>query len=160
MAANMKVSTRRLGEDIAALSDRLAAMQRTAAELAPALDAPRADALTEQLDRLDALLDRLDEIQTTYDVGEIRRDPRGREHPAVRRATMADYNETLRALRRDAAELERIAGGTGAYWVGAAAENFRRQFTALQTCQLADLLDTLGAAAGDETPALPTEFIL
>ena len=60
---------------------------------------------------------------------------------------MADYNETLRALRRDAAELERIAGGTGAYWTGAAAENFRRQFTA-QTCQLADLLDTLGAAAG------------
>ena len=57
------------------------------------------------------------------------------------------------------AELERIAGGTGAYWTGAAAENFRRQFTA-QTCQLADLLDTLGAAAGDETPALPTEFIL
>ena len=52
---------------------------------------------------------------------------------------MADYNETLRALRRDAAELERIAGGTGAYWTGAAAENFRRQFTA-QTCQL-DLLD-------------------
>lgn len=145
MAANMKVNTRRLGEDIAALSDRLAAMQRTAAELAPALDAPRADALTELLDRLDALLDR--------------RDPRGREHPAVRRATMADYNETLRALRRDAAELERIAGGTGAYWSGAAAENFRRQFTA-QTCQLADLLDTLGAAAGDETPALPTEFIL
>ena len=48
---------------------------------------------------------------------------------------MADYNETLRALRRDAAELERIAGGTGAYWTGAAAENFRRQFTA-QTCQL------------------------
>ena len=47
MAANMKVNTRRLGEDIAALSDRLAAMQRTAAELAPALDAPRADALTE-----------------------------------------------------------------------------------------------------------------
>lgn len=45
-------------------------MQRTAAELAPALDAPRADALTEQLDRLDALLDRLDEIQTTYDVCE------------------------------------------------------------------------------------------
>lgn len=43
---------------------------RTAAELAPALDAPRADALTEQLDRLDALLDRLDEIQTTYDVCE------------------------------------------------------------------------------------------
>lgn len=86
MAANMKVNTRRLGEDIAALSDRLAAMQRTAAEL------------------------------------------------------------------------ERIAGGTGAYWTGAAAENFRRQFTA-QTCQLADLLDTLGAAAGDETPALPTEFI-
>ena len=43
---------------------------------------------------------------------------------------MADYNETLRALRRDAAELERIAGGTGAYWTGAAAENFRRQFTA------------------------------
>ena len=36
----------------------------------PALDAPRADALTEQLDRLDALLDRLDEIQTTYDVCE------------------------------------------------------------------------------------------
>ena len=77
MAANMKVNTRRLGEDIAALSDRLAAMQRTAAELAPALDAPRADALTEQLDRLDALLDRLDalldrldEIQTTYDVCE------------------------------------------------------------------------------------------
>lgn len=66
MAANMKVNTRRLGEDIAALSDRLAAMQRTAAELAPALDAPRADALTEQLDRLD----RLDEIQTTYDVCE------------------------------------------------------------------------------------------
>ena len=33
MAANMKVNTRRLGEDIAALSDRLAAMQRTAAEL-------------------------------------------------------------------------------------------------------------------------------
>ena len=64
MAANMKVNTRRLGEDIAALSDRLAAMQRTAAELAPALDAPRADALTEQL------LDRLDEIQTTYDVCE------------------------------------------------------------------------------------------
>ncbi|WP_302376375.1 hypothetical protein [uncultured Gemmiger sp.] len=63
MAANMKVNTRRLGEDIAALSDRLAAMQRTAAELAPALDAPRADALTE-------LLDRLDEIQTTYDVCE------------------------------------------------------------------------------------------
>ena len=59
MAAKMKVNTRRLGEDIAALSDRLAAMQRTAAELAPALDAPRADALTEQLDRLDALLDRL-----------------------------------------------------------------------------------------------------
>ena len=57
------------------------------------------------------------------------------------------------------AELERIAGGTGAYWTGAAAENFRRQFTA-QTCQLVDLLDTLGAAAGDETPALPTEFIL
>ena len=57
MAANMKVNTRRLGEDIAA-------------ELAPALDAPRADALTEQLDRLDALLDRLDEIQTTYDVCE------------------------------------------------------------------------------------------
>ena len=56
---------------------------------------------------------------------------------------MADYNETLRTLRRDAAELERIAGGTGAYWTGAAAENFRRQFTA-QTCQLADLLDTLG----------------
>lgn len=55
MAANMKVNTRRLGEDIAALSDRLAAMQRTAAELAPALD---------------ALLDRLDEIQTTYDVCE------------------------------------------------------------------------------------------
>lgn len=52
MAANMKVNTRRLGEDIAAFSDRLAAMQRTAAELAPALDAPRADALTEQLDRL------------------------------------------------------------------------------------------------------------
>ena len=50
MAANMKVNTRRLGEDIAA-------------ELAPALDAPRADALTEQLDRLD-------EIQTTYDVCE------------------------------------------------------------------------------------------
>lgn len=72
---------------------------------------------------------------------------------------MADYNETLRTLRRDAAELERIAGGTGAYWTGAAAENFRRQFTA-QTCQLADLLDTLGAAAGDETHALPTEFIL
>lgn len=77
MAANMKVNTRRLGEDIAAISDRLAAMQRTAAELAPALDAPRADALTEQLDRLDALLDRLDalldrldEIQTTYDVCE------------------------------------------------------------------------------------------
>lgn len=70
MAANMKVNTRRLGEDIAALSDRLAAMQRTAAELAPALDAPRADALTELLDRLDALLDRLDEIQTTYDVCE------------------------------------------------------------------------------------------
>ena len=46
MAANMKVNTRRLGEDIAALSDRLAAMQRTAAELAPALDASRADALT------------------------------------------------------------------------------------------------------------------
>ena len=68
---------------------------------------------------------------------------------------MADYNETLRALRRDAAELERIAGGTGAYWTGAAAENFTAQ-----TCQLADLLDTLGAAAGDETPALPTEFIL
>ena len=66
MAANMKVNTRRLGGDIAALSDRLAAMQRTAAELAPALDAPRADALTEQLD----LLDRLDEIQTTYDVCE------------------------------------------------------------------------------------------
>ena len=43
MAANMKVNTRRLGGDIAALSDRLAAMQRTAAELAPALDAPRAD---------------------------------------------------------------------------------------------------------------------
>lgn len=63
MAANMKVNTRRLGEDIAALSDRLAAMQRTAAELATALDAPRADALTEQLDRLD-------EIQTTYDVCE------------------------------------------------------------------------------------------
>ena len=39
-------------------------------ELAPALDASRADALTEQLDRLDALLDRLDEIQTTYDVCE------------------------------------------------------------------------------------------
>ena len=39
MAANMKVNTRRLGEDIAALSDRLAAMQRTAAELAPALEA-------------------------------------------------------------------------------------------------------------------------
>lgn len=72
---------------------------------------------------------------------------------------MADYNETLRALRRDAAELERIAGGTGAYWTGAAAENFRRQFIA-QTCQLANLLDTLGAAVGDETPALPTEFIL
>lgn len=70
MAANMKVNTRRLGEDIAALSDRLAVMQRTAAELAPALDASRADALTEQLDRLDALLDRLDEIQTTYDVCE------------------------------------------------------------------------------------------
>ena len=70
MAANMKVNTRRLGEDITALSDRLAVMQRTAAELAPALDAPRADALTEQLDRLDALLDRLDEIQTTYDVCE------------------------------------------------------------------------------------------
>lgn len=77
MAANMKVNTRRLGEDIAALSDRLAAMQRTAAELAPALDASRADALTAQLDRLDALLDRLDalldrldEIQTTYDVCE------------------------------------------------------------------------------------------
>lgn len=35
MAANMKVNTRRLGGDIAALSDRLAAMQRTAAELAP-----------------------------------------------------------------------------------------------------------------------------
>ena len=52
MAANMKVNTRRLGKDIAAL------------------DAPRADALTEQLDRLDALLDRLDEIQTTYDVCE------------------------------------------------------------------------------------------
>ena len=33
MAANMKVNTRRLGEDIAALSDRLAAMQRTAAEI-------------------------------------------------------------------------------------------------------------------------------
>ena len=63
MAANMKVNTRRLGEDIAALSDRLAAMQRTAAELAPALDASRADALTAQLDRLD-------EIQTTYDVCE------------------------------------------------------------------------------------------
>ena len=63
MAANMKVNTRRLGEDIAALSDRLAAMQRTAAELAPALDAPRADALIAQLDRLD-------EIQTTYDVCE------------------------------------------------------------------------------------------
>ena len=70
MAANMKVNTRRLGEDIAALSDRLAAMQRTTAELAPALDAPRADALTAQLDRLDALLDRLDEIQATYDVCE------------------------------------------------------------------------------------------
>lgn len=70
MAANMKVNTRRLGEDIAALSVRLAAMQRTAAELAPALDAPRADALTAQLDRLDALLDRLDEIQATYDVCE------------------------------------------------------------------------------------------
>ena len=48
---------------------------------------------------------------------------------------MADYNETLRALRRDAAELERIAGGTGAYWTGAAAENFRRQFPASwRTC--------------------------
>ena len=34
---------------------------------------------------------------------------------------MADYNETLRALRRDAAERERIAGGPGAYWTGAEA---------------------------------------
>ena len=65
---------------------------------------------------------------------------------------MADYNETLRALRRDAAELERIAGGTGAYWTGAAAENFRRQFTA-QTCQLADLLDTL--QPGTRPPPCP-----
>lgn len=72
---------------------------------------------------------------------------------------MADYNETLRTLRRDAAEVERIAESTGAYWTGTAAENFRRQFTA-QTRQLADLLDTLDAAAGDETPDLPTEFIL
>lgn len=72
---------------------------------------------------------------------------------------MADYNDTLRALRRDAAELERIAESTGAYWTGAAAENFRRQFTA-QTRQLADLLDGFDAAAGDDTPALPTEFIL
>ena len=52
--------------DVSAMRDA----QRTAAELAPALDASRADALTEQLDRLDALLDRLDEIQTTYDVCE------------------------------------------------------------------------------------------
>ena len=66
MAANMKVNTRRLGEDIAALSDRLAAMQRTAAELAPALDAPRADALTEQLDRL--------EEQEHEEAGEARRE--------------------------------------------------------------------------------------
>ena len=82
---------------------------------------------------------------------------------------MADYNETLRALRRDAAELERIAGGTGAYWTGAAAENFRRPFTA-QTClnmndttknmrtaeQLAALADTLerqAAAPLDEAAA-------
>ena len=72
---------------------------------------------------------------------------------------MADYNETLRALRRDAAELERIAGAPGP--IGPAQ---RRRISAAsstaQTCQLADLLDTLGAAAGDETPALPTEFIL
>lgn len=68
MAANMKVNTRRLGEDIAALSDRLAAMAAHRRRACPRADAPRADALTEQLDRLDALLDRLDEIQTTYDV--------------------------------------------------------------------------------------------
>ena len=80
MAANMKVNTRRLGEDIAAraANGTPPVHKRVFNEAAhklgywapPTPDAPRADALTAQLDRLDALLDRLDEIQATYDVCE------------------------------------------------------------------------------------------